>query len=61
MMRWLDMCSKSHNNLVIDYELFNPKTGTTIKGTTGVDSEVIHGEPQTITDDYELKVEVQIL
>lgn len=48
-------------NVVIDYELFNPKTGTTIKGTTGVDSEVIPGEPKTITDDYELKVEVQIL
>ena len=35
-------------HIVIDYELFNPKTGTTIKGTTGVDSEVIPGEPKPI-------------
>ena len=43
-------------HVVIDYELFDLKTGTTIKGTTGVDSEVIPGEPSTIPDDYELKV-----
>lgn len=45
-------------NVVVDYELFNPQTGTTVKGTTGVDSEVIPGEPSTIPDDYELKVKV---
>lgn len=47
-------------NIVIDYELFDPKTGTTIKGTTGVDSEVIHGEPKPIPPES-YRVEAKIV
>ena len=50
----------NQENIIIDYELFDPKTGITIKGTTGADSEVIHGEPKPISPES-YKVEAKVV